>query len=133
METISVNGVTVEISRKTIRARMYTTALHSLAFSVLDEIVEETGLSRAIINANCADFSALAPRVKVVKGKLDFKFPLHTDTAEQFKIQLYKWLDSEHLTLIDKIIEIVNALDRVQDVDLLPGLELADTPKNKKK
>ena len=131
MKTINVDEITVEVYRETIRARMYKTALFATAIAVLEELAQEMGISKRQVSEGLADFGAIAPRIKVVKGKLDFEFPLHSDAPDIFKAKYHKYLDSKYATLIDKIAEAINALDRVQDIDLLPGVVLDDDDKKK--
>lgn len=129
MKKITVDKVTVEVRRTTIRARMHSTALNATSLTLIDEIVEEMSVSEVAIVYALADFVTMAPRVKVVKGKMDFEFPVHNETSETFKSKFYAYLDSDFVTLIDEIVKTMNELDRVQNENLLPGVVLADNEK----
>ncbi|MCK5603758.1 hypothetical protein KAR91_17860 [Candidatus Pacearchaeota archaeon] len=129
MKTVTVDKITVEVRQETIRARMHSTTLNANSILLMDEIAEEVGVTKLAIAAALADFVLMSPRVKVVKGKLDFEFPAHNVSSEQFKINFLAYLDSDYLAVIDQIIVAINELDRAQNPNLLPGMVLPDNEK----
>jgi len=129
MKTITVDNITIEVNRETIRARMHSTALNAHSIMLMDEIAEEVGVSRLAIAGALADFVLMSPRVKVIKGKLDFEFPAHNVSPEEFKINFYAYLDSDYAAVIDQIVKALNELHRAQNPNLFPGVVLPDDEK----
>jgi hypothetical protein len=106
-------------------------AILALGAMCIDDIIEHTELARVLVEPITVDFCELSPRVVIGKNKLDFEFACHNDTEEDFKRKFYKYLDSQHLTLLEKIVEAINALDRPQDVDLVAGLVIDEETQKK--
>jgi hypothetical protein len=96
-----------------------------------EELIEEMGISPAMLNNCLGDFGVLGSRVKVTKGKIDFELPKHNDTPEEIKAKFDKFLDTEHAAFMDEVCVEINKMDRVQDKNLAPG-HLPDE-KDKKK
>lgn len=121
MKAITVDEITVEVRKTTIRSRMHSTSLNANSILLAEEIASEISMGELAVAAALADFVTMSPRVKVVKGNLDFEFPAHNVSPEKFKTEFYGYLDSDYATLIDQIVITLNEFDRVQNLNLAPG------------
>ena len=121
MIEVTANGVTVAVTPETIRNRMHRAIIHKRIYANYVEISEKLGYESVDILKVVSDFGDISPRVKILKGKLDFEFISHIDSMEQIVEKFNKYADSDAVELVTKIIETVNAMDAPNDPDLTAG------------
>lgn len=121
MIEVTENGVTVAVTPETIRNRMHKAIIHKRIFANYVEITEKLGYDADDIITILTTFGDISPRVKVLKGKLDFEFILHTDGMEQITEKFNRYADSKQIELVTKVIETINAMDAPHDPDLTAG------------
>ena len=121
MIEVAVNGVTVAVAPETIRNRMHRAIIHKRIYANYIEIAEKLGYEAVDIISILSDFGDISPRVKILKGELDFEFISHVDSAEKITEKFDKYADSVAIELVTKIIETVNAMDAPNDPDLTAG------------
>lgn len=129
MVEITENGVTIAVTPETIRNRMHRAIIHKHVYANYIEIAEAIGYEAVDIIKVLADFGDISPRVKMLKGKLDFEFLVHTDGMEQITEKFNRYTDSKQIALVTKIIETINAMDAPHDPDLTAGALPEDTEK----
>jgi hypothetical protein len=133
MTKVSKNGITVEIQTETIRHRLERIGLYAIATEIGPDLAKELGMSEAIIEDTLIRVFKFCLRAKVVKGKLDFEIPAHTDGEEQVKAKFLQILDSQYVLLIDKANLAIDAMDKGQDVALAPTPLLDSASEEQKK
>ncbi len=121
MVEITENGVTVAVTPETIRNRMHRAIIHKRIYANYIEIAEAIGYEAVDIISVLSDFGDISPRVKIIKGKLDFEFIVHTDGMEQITKKFNRYVDSKQIELVTKIIETINAMDAPHDPALTVG------------
>lgn len=129
MTEITVNGVTIEVTPETIRNRMHRAIIHKCIYANYVEIAEKVGYEATDIISILTAFGDISPRVKILKGKLDFEFISHVDSMEQIADKFDRYADSNAIELVTKIIETINAMDAPNDPDLTAGALAEDVEK----
>ncbi len=129
MVEVTENGVTIAVTPETIRNRMHRAIIHKRIMADYVEITEKLGYESTDILTILTTFGDISPRVKVLKGQLDFEFIVHTDGMEQITKKFNRYADSKQIALVTKIIETINAMDASHDPDLTAGALPEDTEK----
>jgi flagellar basal body rod protein FlgF len=121
MTEVTANGVTLAVAPETIRNRMHRAIIHKHIYANYVEIAESLGYESVDILTILTDFGDISPRVKILKGKLDFEFISHVDSMEQIIEKFNNYADSKAIELVLKLIKTVNAMDAPNDSDLTAG------------